>query len=124
MQSLIPLALISLAACGSEQQASSVSNTTSARGDAAQVALGLTERQLLDADIVDANGQELGDVEAIVRGADGSVSQLLIEIEDSSPDRYVHVLTAGLQPVDDRGEKDLRTTMTRDQLAALPDARR
>lgn len=83
-------------------------------------ALGLTEVQLLEADLVGGNGVELGDVKSLVRGPDGSVSQLLIEIEDSHPDKFVHVPVAGLQVVRKGNDTDLSTTMTREQLNALP----
>jgi sporulation protein YlmC with PRC-barrel domain len=85
-----------------------------------QVALGLTERQLRDADIVAANGQELGEVEELVRGPNGAVTQLLIEVEDSNPDHYVHIPLDGLTRVQDGNDWDLRSNATRDQLMALP----
>ena len=55
-------------------------------------ALGLSEAQLLDADLVGADGKELGDVAQVVRGADDKVDRLLVEIEDSSPDlSLIHI---------------------------------
>ena len=88
-------------------------------GVGAEGALGLTEEQLLDADLVDANGNDLGDVEGLVRGADGTIERLLVEIDDTDPDRYVHVPIAGLEAVRDGDDWDLRTTMTREDLMAL-----
>jgi len=46
--------------------------------------------------------------------------QLLIEIEDSHPDKFVHVPVAGLQVVRKGNDTDLSTTMTKEQLNALP----
>ena len=47
---------------------------------------------------------------------------LLIEIEDSNPDRFVAVPVAGLTTVAAGDDTDLATSMSREQLAALPDA--
>lgn len=117
-----------LIACGSGQEAATSqapgTETVSRPAADAPGALGLTERQLLDADLIDANGNELGDVEGLVRTQGGTVTQLLIEIEDSSPDRYVHVPVEGLQIARDRDDVDLRTAMSRADLMALPEVRR
>ncbi|MGX7953448.1 PRC-barrel domain containing protein [Tsuneonella sp. HG249] len=127
----LPLLAIGLAACGSdadrqadatedriEQQAE---QSAAAAGDAV-AALGLTERQLLDADLVSATGVDLGDIEQIRRGAGNSVEGLLVEIEDSNPDRYVVVPLTGLTTRQSGGDTDIQTTMTPDALRALPDA--
>lgn len=85
-------------------------------------ALGLTERQLLDADLLDARGREIGDVEGVVRGPDGAVTQLLIEIEDSDPDRYVLIALDGLTVHRSRGDTDIKSNLTREDLLKLPPA--
>lgn len=85
-------------------------------------ALGLTEAQLLDAELRGPGDVELGDVARVERNADGNVERLLIEIEDSDPDRFVHIPIQGLTTVARGNDIDLVTTMTREQLAALPDA--
>lgn len=82
-------------------------------------ALGLSEAQLLDADLVGADGKELGDVAQVVRGPDEKVDRLLVEIEDSNPDRYVHVPILGLKTVTKGDDTDLVTTMTAAEIAAL-----
>lgn len=136
----LPLLALGLIACGNQEAPSSdttdLTNGTSASATSASggvapgsstdavVALGMTEDQLRDADLVGADGQELGDVEAVVAAADGTITHLLVEIEDSSPDRYVNVPVEGLEAFDNRGDRDIRTTMTRDQLMALPEVRR
>lgn len=116
---------LTLAGCGNAQRSNEPTGTNAAVSTAdAQLALGLTERQLLDADIIDPNGTEIGDIEGIVRNPDGTVNQLLVEIEDTSPDRYVHMSLEGLEAVRVGNDRHVRTRMTRDQLMALPEVRR
>ena len=86
-------------------------------------ALGLTETQLLDAELVGADGQELGDVAQVLRDASNKVDRLLVEIEDSNPDRYVHVPITGLKTVVRGDDTDLQTTMTKAELAGLPEVK-
>ncbi|WP_370179997.1 PRC-barrel domain containing protein [Alteriqipengyuania sp.] len=92
-----------------------------ASGDA-PVALGLTERQLLDADILASDGTELGDVEAVTKDADGNATELLIEVENSNPDRYVTTPIDGLTVTTRGNDTDLSSDMTMDDIGALPDA--
>ena len=101
-----------------EQQA----DASAAAAGGAIAALGLTETQLLDADLVAADGTDLGDVEQVRRDASGAVSGLLVEVEDSNPDRYVVVPLTGLTTVARGDDTDLQATMTAADLAALPDA--
>ncbi len=86
------------------------------------VALGLTERQLLDAEILAPDGTELGDVEAVTKDADGNATELLIEVEDSNPDRYVTIPINGLTVTTRGNDTDLSSDMTMDDISALPDA--
>jgi hypothetical protein len=86
-------------------------------------ALGLSEAQLLDADIVGADGKELGDVSKVLRGADDKVDRLLVEIDGIGPDRYVHVPVQGLKPVVRGTDTDLETSMTKADLMALPEVK-
>lgn len=128
---LLPLTLATLAACESEaeQKADTVEDriemqaeqSAAASGDTV-VALGLTERQLLDADLVAQDGSELGDVEQVRRDASGTATELLIEIEDSSPDRYVIVPLDKLTARGEGNNADLQTSMAARDLAAMPDA--
>ena len=85
------------------------------------VAFGLTERQLLDADFKEWRGSDLGDVEALERDTGGTVTHLIVEIEDTDPDRYVRVPVDGLERVADGDDWDVRGQYTRDQLMALPE---
>ncbi len=86
------------------------------------VALGLTERQLLDAEILAADGTELGDVEAVTKDADGNATELLIEVADSNPDRYVTIPIAGLTVTTRGNDTDLSSGMTMEDIGSLPDA--
>ena len=130
---IVPLAALALAACETEaeQQADMTEDrieqqaeqSAAAAGDQI-AALGLTERQLLDADLVAMDGTELGDVEQIRRDGAGAVTGLLIEIEDSEPDRYVEVPLEGLSVTEGGilSDANLQTEMTAQDLAAMPDA--
>lgn len=86
------------------------------------VALGLTMDQLGDADILDASGVEIAEVERVVTDASGTVTGLLVEIEDSDPDRYVTIPLEGLTVVQDGDDQDLRGNLTRQQLLGMPAA--
>jgi hypothetical protein len=87
-----------------------------------RVALGLREQQLLSADLLGIDGVELGSIEGLLTGADGRVDRLLVEVEDSEPDRYVAVPVQGLTVLTRGSDIDVVSTMTAAQLAALPDA--
>ena len=84
-------------------------------------ALGLTELQLLDADVFGVAGEELGEVQQIVRNPAGEVTALLVEIEDSSPDRFVELPLTGMTVMQRGNDADISATMTRDQLMAMPE---
>ena len=86
------------------------------------MALGLTERQLLDAEILAADGTELGDVEAVTKDADGNAAELLIKVEDSDPDRYVTIPIGGLTVTTRGNNTDLSSEMTMEDIGSLPDA--
>ncbi|MEW4468311.1 hypothetical protein AB1K62_10810 [Parasphingorhabdus sp. JC815] len=64
-------------------------------------------RQLCDADIVDIDGLEIGEVERIMRDASGTVTKLLVEVEDSNPDHIVEISLAGLTPTQNGDDWDL-----------------
>lgn len=122
-------ATVMLAGCNSQSRAAEEkrereAQQTAAIAGAEAVALGLTEAQLLDADLVDPNGVEIGEVEQVVRGPSGKVERLLVEVEDSNPDRYVHVPVDGLTPIKRGNDTDLSTKMTKQQLQALPEVKR
>lgn len=126
----LPLALVCsaaalLSACSDKNDAAEdrmeqAAEASAAKAGPAPVALGLSEAQLLGADLVDAKGVELGDVAGVARDASGKVDRLLVEIEDSNPDRFVHVPVAGLTTVAQGSDTNVATKMTAQQLAALP----
>lgn len=135
MKMLLPVIACSvtlLSACDSPQEQArdqaedrieqTAEQSAQSTGDAI-AALGLTERQLLDADLVNVDGTDLGDVQAVVRGPTGQVERLLIEVEDSNPDRYVHIPLDGLTPQKKAIDYDIVTNLTAAQLAALPEVR-
>ena len=103
-----------------EDRIENVADNSAAMAGSNIVALGMTERQILDAELVDALNTEFADVVAIVRGANGAPEKLLVEVEDSNPDRFVHVPIEGLKPKQDGDDWDLVTTMTKAELDALP----
>lgn len=117
-----------LAACNNsstdaaEDRVEDAAEAAAAAAGPTPAALGLTEAQLLDADLLSTAGAELGDVVTLLRAADGSVDRLLIEIEDSNPDRFVEVPVQGLVVLTRGDDTDLVTTRTAADLAALPAA--
>lgn len=120
--------LLALAGCGNAQDKAEDKMEQAAEAEAKQAgdavaALGLTQRQLLEADLIGPNNVELGDVARLERNASGQVDRLLIEIEDSNPDRFVHVPVADLKPVTRGNDTDLQTAMTAAELQALPEVK-
>jgi hypothetical protein len=89
--------------------------------------LGISRDQLEDADLVDARGREIGEVEGLVAGADGVVTAVIVEVDqrDPTPDRRVQLPLAGLKAIPDRsdpGEFNIQTQQTVQQLLAMPEA--
>lgn len=84
-------------------------------------ALGLTELQLLNADVYGREKVELGEVENLKRGPDGKVTGLVVEIEDSDPDRYVLLPLDALVTMGQGHNIDLRADMTKEAFLALPE---
>lgn len=128
----LPLAVAALSACDSqaEREADQAEDRIEQQADASAVAagntvaaLGLTEGQLLEADLVGVDGTDLGDVEQVRRDAAGTVEGLLVEVEDSNPDRYVVIPIDGLTPQTVGDDIDLSTAMTAVEIKTLPDAK-
>lgn len=86
-----------------------------------RVALGLREAQLLGADLLGVDEAELGEVRSLLTGPDGRVDRLLVEIDESDPDRFVEVPVAGLTVLTRGSDIDLVSTMTAAEFAALPE---
>lgn len=128
---LISVAALALIACESqaEQQTDRAEDAvemqaeqSAAASGTAPIALGMSEAQLIDADLVAADGSDLGDVEQVRRDASGAVTGLLVELDDTDPDRWVVVPIDGLTARPDGNDQDVQTSMTAADLAALPDA--
>ncbi len=118
-----------LVGCGNNDaaRADSAAAANSSAPAAAQqptIALGLTREQLEDADILDATGREIAEVEQVVMDSSGKVTGLLVEIDDTDPDRNVTIPLDGLVVVEQGHDRNLRGPLTRDQLLAKPEARR
>lgn len=128
MISILALPALLLTACADKNEAAEEKLERSAETSATvagpvPAALGLTEAQLLDAEIVGANGKELGDVAKVVRGPDNKVERLLVKIDGIGPDRYVHVPVTGLKTVVRGDDTDLQTSMSKADLEALPEVK-
>ncbi|QQN75063.1 PRC-barrel domain containing protein [Croceicoccus sp. YJ47] len=115
-----------LAACGGndaeDQNAAAPADTMAtdtatipATDPSAEAALGMTEMQLMDADLVDAAGEDLGDVEGVVRDASGTVTALNVERDGG----MVAVPLDSLTRMDIDGEMDVQTTLSPEELDAL-----
>ena len=124
---LLATAATGLVACNGESETDAAEDRieTAAEQSATvagteEAALGMSEWQLLDAELVDASGVELGDVESISRDASGAVDRLLVEVEDSDPDKYVYVPITGLSSIQRGDDMDISTTMTKAEFDALP----
>lgn len=87
----------------------------------AALAFGMTRQQLEDADLMSAQMTDLGDVDTLVLDASGRLTHVVIELEGPG-DRKVALPIADVSSVA-RGNgdiKDLSTTLTAAQLAAMP----
>lgn len=105
-----------------EEKLEKAAETSATLAGPVPAALGLSEAQLLDADLVDVDGNELGEVAQVLRDSDQKVDRLLVELEGPG-DRYVHVPIFGLKPVVKGSDTDLQTTMTKARLDALPEVK-
>ena len=87
----------------------------------AVAALGLTEQQLLDADVVNGVGVDFGDVEAVLRDASGAVDRVNVKLDKGG--KMVTLKTADLTTTQDGNDWDLVTKLTREEISALPAAK-
>ncbi|KRA80430.1 hypothetical protein [Altererythrobacter sp. Root672] len=85
-------------------------------------ALGLTELQILDADLLGTDGTARGDIVTVLRAPDGRVDRLLVEVENSDPDRYVEIPVQGLVVLTRGDSTDLVTTRSAADFDAMPAA--
>ena len=85
-------------------------------------ALRLSEQQLLDADLVSSSGEDLGDIEAVVRDGQGAITGLIVAVDDSGTNRVVEIPIQGLSTTGEGDSLDVLAAMTIDDLASYPDA--
>lgn len=90
-----------------------------AAANQAALALGMTRKQLEDANLVSRANVELGEVETLVVDAGGALTHLVVELEGPGDVRVI-VPVADVAPIDRNGGKDLVTDLTLAQLQALP----
>jgi sporulation protein YlmC with PRC-barrel domain len=83
------------------------------------MALGLTVAQLEDADLLSTNGSDLGDVERVDVDSAGKVTGLIVA-PTGPGERWVRLPLTGLTVKADGDDHDLVTTMTREEVKALP----
>lgn len=87
----------------------------------AAVALGMTRKALEDADIVNAAGQDLGDVERLVTNSTGTVTHLVVEIDGPNDvEVLLPIAQVKAQTRTDGRSPDLVTELSATDLAALP----
>ena len=87
---------------------------------AGDMTLGMTNAQLEDADVVSADGTDLGDVERVVTDDSGQVTGLAVRVEGAAEGEHVLLPIAGLTTRADGMDNDVQTTMTIEDLQALP----
>ena len=87
-------------------------------------AFGLTKKQIEDADLIDSNGADLGDVERVVTDVSGNIAEVIVGIDGTDPDRFVSLPLTRLTAVPVGDDWDLRAATTRGELIALPQVAR
>ncbi len=85
----------------------------------AALAFGMTRDELEDADVRAADNTDLGDVEALVLNAAGELESIVVELEGPG-DREVLVPIGRFTALQQGADKDLATTLSAAELAALP----
>lgn len=116
------LALMALAGGPAAGQAGDL-RVVKAEDAAAQYPDGWTYDSLEDADVVAEDGRELGEVEAILADGTGLVMAVAVELEDAD-DRMVVFPLTGADTVGTDDDRDIRTSLSPEALAALPQWRR
>ncbi len=83
------------------------------------MALGLTVAQLEEADLLSSNGSDLGDVERVDVDSAGKVTGLIVA-PTGPGERWVRLPLTGLTVKTDGDDHEVVTTMTWEELKALP----
>ncbi len=113
---LTALALI-LTSGAAHAQAIARDETLAAKG-------AFTVGQIEDADVIDSANRKAGEVEHVILDAAGKPTAVIIEIDRVGPDKKVSValtdVSVALEP-GDPNDYLVRTKLTKDQLANLPE---
>lgn len=104
----------------SPDAASAPTMTNTPVAPAGATALGLTVKQLEDADLITPAGVDLGDVQRVDVDASGAVTGLIIEPAGEGGPRWVRISLDGLTPRKEGDDYDLVANMTLEQLKAMP----
>ncbi|MEN5052233.1 MULTISPECIES: hypothetical protein [Brevundimonas] len=104
----------------SPDAASAPRMTHTAAPAAGATALGLTVKQLEDADLITPAGIDLGDVQKVDVDASGAITGLIIEPAGEGGPRWVRISLDGLTPRKEGDDYDLVSDMTLEQLKAMP----
>lgn len=104
----------------SPDAASAPTMTHTAAPAAGATALGLTVKQLEDADLITPAGIDLGDVQKVDVDASGAITGLIIEPAGEGGPRWVRISLDGLKPRKEGDGYDLVSDMTLEQLKAMP----
>jgi uncharacterized protein YceK len=88
----------------------------------AENTLALTEGQLIGANLLDLRGNNIGRIRGVLRGDDGQITALDVEIDDSAlPDRVLLPLD-GLEAIQVGERWNIRSNLTRERLVNMLDA--
>jgi hypothetical protein len=116
----VTVMLTAFSATGAAAQNASFSRV--AEGDASKFTFpsGWSYDTLEDADVVGPDGSELGEVEAVLANAAGQVVAVAVELEEDD-DREVVLELANSEAAGSSDDMDLRTSLSLEQLRALPE---
>ncbi|WP_199229253.1 PRC-barrel domain-containing protein [Caulobacter endophyticus] len=116
----IALTAVALALVGGAAFAQS----TIARDETLSAKGSFTVGQIEDADVIDSANRKAGEVEHVLLDAAGKPTAVVIEIDRVGPDKKVVVALADVSVAPEPGDPNdylVRTKLTKDQLANLPD---
>ncbi|MDG2530636.1 PRC-barrel domain-containing protein [Caulobacter endophyticus] len=98
--------------------------STIARDETLSAKGSFTVGQIEDADVIDSANKKAGEVEHVLLDAAGKPTAVVIEIDRVGPDKKVVVALADVSVAPEPGDPNdylVRTKLTKDQLANLPD---
>ena len=98
--------------------------STIARDESLSAKGSFTVGQVEDADVIDSANRKAGEVEHVLLDAAGKPTAVVIEIDRVGPDKKVVVALADISVAPEPGDPNdylVRTKLTKDQLANLPE---